>query len=66
MLKGLNLVPFMGVQAFNQSKISKSLQQIIQLLQLNLFTRRSLLDLLQPPDQSSLPPPQLQFGLVRN
>ena len=56
----------MGVQAFNQSKISKSLQQIIQLLQLNLFTRRSLLDLLQPPDQSSLPPPQLQFGLVRN
>ncbi len=49
-----------------QSKISKSLQQIIRLLQLNLFTRRSLLDLLQPPDQGGLSPPQLKFGLVRN
>jgi putative transposase len=48
-----------------QSKINKSLQQIIRLLQLNLFTRRSLLDLLQPPDQSGLPPPQLKLGLVR-
>jgi len=49
-----------------QSKIDKSLQQIIRLLQLNLFTRRSLLDLLQPPDQPGLPPPQLKLGLVRN
>jgi putative transposase len=49
-----------------QSKIDKSLQQIIRLLQLNLFTRRSLLDLLQPPDQRGLPPPQLNLGLVRN
>jgi hypothetical protein len=49
-----------------QSKISKSLQQIIRLLQLNLFTRRSLIDLLQPPDQVGLSPPQLKFGLVRN
>jgi len=49
-----------------KSKISKSLQQIIRLLQLNLFTRRSLLDLLQPPDHGQGPPPQLQFGLVRN
>ncbi len=49
-----------------QSKINKSLQQIIRLLQLNLFTRRSLLVLLQPPDQDGLPPPQLKFGLVRN
>jgi putative transposase len=49
-----------------QSKIDKSLQQIIRLLQLNLFTRRSLLDLLQPPDQPRLPPPQLKLGLVRN
>ena len=48
-----------------QSKISKSLQQIVRLLQLNLFTRRSLLDLLQPPDQRGLPPPQLKLGLVR-
>ena len=49
-----------------QSKINKSLQQIIRLLQLNLFTRRSLLALLQPPDQRGLPPPQLKLGLVRN
>jgi len=49
-----------------QSKIDKSLQQIIRLLQLNLFTRRSLLELLQPPDQRGLPPPQLNLGLVRN
>jgi putative transposase len=49
-----------------KSKIDKSLQQIIRLLQLNLFTRRSLLDLLQPPDQGGLPPPQLKFGLIRN
>jgi putative transposase len=49
-----------------KSKIDKSLQQIIRLLQLNLFTRRSLLDLLQPPDQPGLPPPQLKLGLVRN
>ena len=49
-----------------QSKISKSLQQILRLLQLNLFSRRSLLALLQPPDQRGLPPPQLRFGLVRN
>jgi hypothetical protein len=49
-----------------KSKIDKSLQQIIRLLQLNLFIRRSLLDLLQPPDRGEPPPPQLQFGLVRN
>jgi hypothetical protein len=49
-----------------QSKVSKSLQQIARLLQLNLFARRSLLDLLQPPDQGGLSPPQLKLGLVRN
>jgi putative transposase len=49
-----------------QSKIDKSLQQILRLLQLNLFTRRSLLALLQPPDQRGLPPPQLKLALVRN
>ncbi len=49
-----------------QSKIDKSLQQIIRLLQLNLFARRSLLELLQPPNQQGLPPPQLKLGLVRN
>jgi len=49
-----------------QSKIDKSLQQIVRLLQLNLFARRSLLALLQPTDQRGLPPPQLKLGLVRN
>jgi len=49
-----------------QSKISKSLQQIIRLLQLNLFARRSLLTLLKPLHFDGLPPPPLQFGLVRN
>ena len=49
-----------------QSRIDKSLQQIIRLLQLNLFNRRSLLDLLQPPDQRGLPPPQLNLSLLRN
>jgi len=49
-----------------QSKLSKSLQQIIRLLQLNLFARRPLHELLQPPDQGGLPPPQLTFSMVRN
>jgi len=49
-----------------QSKIDKSLQQILRLLQLNLFARRSLTDLLQPPDQRALSPPQLNLTLVRN
>jgi len=31
-----------------QSKISKSLQQILKLLQLNLFIRRPLLEYLKP------------------
>ena len=49
-----------------QSRISKSLQQITRLLQMNLFTRRSLWELLQPVQ---LPPPpdlQMRLGLVRN
>ena len=46
-----------------QTRISKSLQQIIQL---NLFARRSVIDLLQPPDQQAIPPPQLQLALRTN
>jgi len=49
-----------------QSRIGKSLQQITRLLQLNLFIRRPLLELLQPVQQ---PPPsdsQLRLGLIRN
>ena len=49
-----------------QSKIGKSLQQITRLLQLNLFARRSLSALLQPPYRSSPPPPQPKLSLVRN
>lgn len=49
-----------------QSKIGQSLQQIIRLLPLNLFARRSLLALLQPPERRNQPPPQLTLALVRN
>lgn len=49
-----------------KSKLGKSLQQIIRLLQLNLFVRRSLLTLLHPPDNAGLSPPQLRLGRVRN
>jgi putative transposase len=49
-----------------QSRISKSLQQILRLLQTNLFIRRPLLELLQPMQPQPPPPPQLRLGLVRN
>jgi putative transposase len=48
-----------------QSKLQQSLQQIIRLLQLNLFARRSLSDLLRPPDLTHSPPP-LRLALVRD
>jgi putative transposase len=49
-----------------QSKLTKSLQEILQLLQINLFMRRPLLELLQPIVK---PPPdrcQLAFSLSRD
>jgi hypothetical protein len=49
-----------------QSKITKSLQEILQLLQVNLFIRRPLLALLLPIQK---PPPddrQLAFNLSRD
>ena len=49
-----------------QAGLTKSLQQIIRLLQLNLFARRSVIELLQPPNPTSIPPPQLKLALVRN
>ena len=49
-----------------QSRINKSLQQITRLLQLNLFIRRPLLELLQPVQTSPPPDLQMQLGLVRN
>ena len=49
-----------------QSRIGKSLQQITRLLQMNLFIRRPLLELLQPVQQPPPPEIQLRLGLVRN
>lgn len=49
-----------------QSRISKSLQQILRLLQTNLFIRRPLLELLNPIQPYPPPHPQLRLGLVRN
>jgi putative transposase len=49
-----------------QFKITDSLQQILRLLQMNLFTRRSLSQLLQPIQQRPPPVPQLRLALVRN
>jgi DDE family transposase/uncharacterized protein DUF4372 len=49
-----------------QSKIDRSLQQILRLLQMNLFARRPLLELLKGQKQTNAPPPQLKLALVRN
>jgi len=49
-----------------QSRIGKSLQQMARLLQMNLFIRRPLLELLQPVQQPPPPYTQLRLGLVRN
>lgn len=49
-----------------QSRLSKSLQQILRLLQINLFIRRPLLALLSPVQPHPPPQPQLRLGLVRN
>jgi Transposase DDE domain/Domain of unknown function (DUF4372) len=49
-----------------QSRVSKSLQQILRLLQTNLFIRRPLLELLKPLQPQPPPQPQLRLGLVRN
>ena len=48
-----------------QSRVSKSLQQILRLLQTNLFIRRPLLELLKPLQPQPPPQPQLRLGLVR-
>ena len=49
-----------------KSKTTISLQKIIQLLQTNLFSRRSLMALLQLDETSQPPNMQLQLSLVRN
>jgi len=48
------------------SKATSSLQKIIQLLQTNLFSRRSLLALIHPIKTDRLPDIQLRLSLVRN
>lgn len=49
-----------------RSKIATSLQKIIQLLQTNLFSRRSLIELLKPNNIDRPPDLQLQLSLVRD
>jgi len=48
------------------SKIGKSLQQILRLLQMNLFMRRSLMALIQPTREERPPDIQMRLALVRN
>jgi len=48
------------------SKAAVSLQKIIQLLQTNLFSRRSLIGLIQPINSDRPPDTQLRLSLVRN
>lgn len=42
-----------------QSRTRHSLQQLLRLIHLNLFARRSLLTLIHPPNRAEHPPPQL-------
>ena len=48
-----------------QSKTRRSLQEIIRLLQMNLFTRRSLVELINPITIKPDKPPQLHLALTR-
>ena len=49
-----------------KSKLSASLQKIIRLIQVNVFSRRSLLDLIQPINEERPPDQQILLALVRN
>lgn len=49
-----------------RSKASASLQKIIRLLQTNLFSRRPLMELIEPTDKGRPPDMQLRLALVRN
>lgn len=46
-----------------QSKIGQSLQQMIRLIQTNLFARRSLVELFKPPPKIDQHSPQMRFSL---
>ena len=49
-----------------QSGTKKSFQQILRLLQINIFIRRPLIELLKPPPNVENVRPQMSLGLVRN
>ena len=42
-----------------KARLGASLQQILRLLQLNLFERRNLIDLFKPPEKQPAVSPQL-------
>ena len=44
-----------------RSRVGKSFQQIFRLIQVNLFAKRSLMELLEPPDPGRLLTPQLEM-----
>lgn len=49
-----------------QSGTKKSFQQILRILQMNIFIRRPLIELLKPPPNVENVRPQMSLGLVRN
>ena len=44
-----------------QSKISQSLQQMVRLIQTNIFAKRSLIELFRPPPNNNIPSAQMSF-----
>lgn len=49
------LVAFLNFKA----KLGSSMQQILRILQLNLFSRRNLIELFKPPDRQPIVSPKL-------
>jgi transposase len=44
-----------------QSKLTQSLQQMVRLIQTNIFARRNLIELFRPPPDNNIPSPQMSF-----
>ena len=44
-----------------QSKLSQSLQQMVRLIQTNIFAKRSLIELFKPPPDNNIPSAQMSF-----
>ena len=44
-----------------QSKINQSLQQMVRLIQTNLFAKRSLIELFKPPPKPDIQSPQMSL-----